>query len=74
MPGTRHHHHKKRYSKWLLAATLVLGLVSFSGLVTRAQPAHNIKQTTWVVNLKGRSATNISYNRVFNRNHVAHAI
>jgi hypothetical protein len=63
MNNTRIHKCQNLFSKWLLAAVLLLIFFNFSGLVTQTQQKPDAPQTTWVQSTRGHIIKSISYQR-----------
>jgi len=61
--NTRKHNYQNLFSKWLLAAVLLLSFFNFSGLVIQTQQKPGAPQTTWVQNTRGHIVKSISYQR-----------
>jgi hypothetical protein len=64
MNNTLCHNLKNTFSKWLLAAVLLLSFFTFSGVVVQTQIKLDKPQTTLVVNANTRVIKSVNYNRL----------
>jgi hypothetical protein len=63
MKNTRIHNYQNLFSKWLLAAVLLLSFFNFSGFVIQTQQKPNAPQTTLVQSNQNRVVKTIAYQR-----------
>jgi hypothetical protein len=63
MNNTRTYNYQNPFSKWLLAAVLLLSFFTFSGLVVQTQAKPNALQTTLVQINQNRVVKSITYKR-----------
>ena len=61
--NTQIHKYQNLFSKWLLAAVLLLSFFNFSGFVVQTQQKPNAQQTTLVQNPQNRVVKSIAYKR-----------